>query len=82
MTYRAHIKNGVAVLDEPAELPEGTPVLVQAAKTFGFRENLSIPELAERQQVRHVGSSADLSGDWPAEDPLDDFLTTVRENRR
>jgi hypothetical protein len=29
MTYRRHIKNGVAVLDEPAALPDGTRVRVQ-----------------------------------------------------
>ena len=29
MTYRGHIKNGVAVLDNDAKLPEGCTVLVQ-----------------------------------------------------
>ncbi|MCY2950887.1 MAG: hypothetical protein NTU53_02795 [Planctomycetota bacterium] len=29
MTYRGHIKNGVVVLDEPAELPEGAEVKVE-----------------------------------------------------
>ena len=28
MTYRGRVKSGVAVLDEPAELPEGTEVEV------------------------------------------------------
>jgi len=29
MTYRGHVKNGVVVLDEPAELPEGAEVNVE-----------------------------------------------------
>jgi hypothetical protein len=29
MTYRGHIKNGQILLDEPAELPEGTEVSVE-----------------------------------------------------
>ena len=28
MTYRGHVKNGVVVLDEPAELPDGMAVVV------------------------------------------------------
>lgn len=31
MTYKAHIKNGVAVLDGDVKLPEGCEVIVQAA---------------------------------------------------
>ncbi|MCG3200023.1 MAG: hypothetical protein HUU16_21085 [Candidatus Omnitrophica bacterium] len=30
MSYRGHIKNGVVVLDEPAALPEGAAVEVDA----------------------------------------------------
>jgi hypothetical protein len=30
MTYRGHIQNGVVVLDERADLPDGTPVAVQS----------------------------------------------------
>ena len=29
MTYRGHIKDGVAVLDEDVTLPEGCPVLIE-----------------------------------------------------
>jgi hypothetical protein len=28
MTYKGHVENGVVVLDEPAQLPEGTEVEV------------------------------------------------------
>jgi len=31
MTYRGHVKQGVIVLDHPAQLPEGTEVEVRAA---------------------------------------------------
>ncbi len=29
MTYRGHVENGVIVLDEPADLPEGASVRVE-----------------------------------------------------
>ena len=29
MTYRGHVKNGVVIFDEPANLPEGTEVRVE-----------------------------------------------------
>ena len=32
MTYRGRVKNGVVVLDEPAELPEGAEVRVELAE--------------------------------------------------
>jgi hypothetical protein len=32
MTYRGHIKNGVVVLDQPQELPEGAEVKVELAE--------------------------------------------------
>ena len=32
MTYRARVKNGVIVLDEPADLPEGADVHVELAE--------------------------------------------------
>jgi len=82
MTYRGHIRNGVAVLDEPAELPDGTPVVIQLVASFGFHEDLSLAQLAERQQVEPVTQAADLAGDWPPDDSLEEFLSAVREGRR
>lgn len=82
ITYRGHIKNGVAVLDEAADLPDGTPVVIQPVGSVGFHENLSLAQLAERQQVRPVVQPADLAGDWPAGDSLDEFFAAVREGRR
>jgi hypothetical protein len=82
MTYRGHIRNGVAVLDDVAHLPEGMAVIIQPSLSFGFRENLSIAELAKRQGVGPVTNTSDLAGDWPAEDSVDEFLAQVREGRR
>ena len=82
MTYRGRIKNGVAVLEQKAALPEGTAVLIQPADAFSFNENLSLAELMQRQQVQPISATSDLAGDWPAEDSLDDFLAEVREGRR
>jgi hypothetical protein len=33
MTYKAHIKNGVAVLDDGVKLPENSQVLIQPLET-------------------------------------------------
>ena len=40
MTYSGLIKNGVAVLDGDAILPEGTPVVIQEAATVSLEETL------------------------------------------
>lgn len=40
MTYRGHIKNGVVVLDEPAQLPEGSEVVVQAVEPAATPEEI------------------------------------------
>jgi hypothetical protein len=82
VTYRGHIKNGVAVLEGHTALPEGTAVVIQPAGTFGFNDNLSIAQLIERQQVRPVSDASELAGDWPNEDSIDEFLAAVREDRR
>ena len=42
MVYRGHVENGVIVLDEPAELPEGAAVRVELA------EEATGPTLAEK----------------------------------
>lgn len=33
MPYRGHIENGAVVLDEPVDIPEGTPVTVEPVAT-------------------------------------------------
>lgn len=81
MTYRGHIRNGVAVLDDNVRLPEGSPVVIQPAEVSAFWDSLPIEELARRQQVRTPTSTRDLQGDWPEGDSLDEFMQAVREGR-
>lgn len=49
MEYRGHIENGAVVLDEPAELPEGTAVNVQpVGKVRTVKTRRQPPTLYER----------------------------------
>ena len=82
MTYRGHIKNGVAVLDGPVSLPDGTPVRVEVeALKSGFWEHRSIEELGREQGTLPRTDPADLAGDWPEEDSIDEFLAFIRKAR-
>jgi hypothetical protein len=40
MTYRGHVKNGLVVLDEPAQLMDGTSVEVQLVDEGAMSETL------------------------------------------
>jgi hypothetical protein len=83
MTYRGHIKNGVAVLDESVSLPDGTLVSVQVKSVpSGFWRNKTLDELMREQGVKPIQSLDELAGDWPPEDSVDEFLGLVREVRR
>ncbi|MEX2214029.1 MAG: hypothetical protein WD768_07875 [Phycisphaeraceae bacterium] len=83
MTYSGHIKNGVAVLDGAAKLPEGTAVRieVEGGPSESWR-NRTLEELAREQGVKPMPSCRELAGDWPAEDSVDDFLAFIRGARR
>ncbi len=50
MTYRGHVRNGVVVLDEPVELPDGAAVRVELAEEQPACEEPRepMPTLAER----------------------------------
>jgi hypothetical protein len=83
MTYRGHIKNGVAVLDTPVVLPDGTQVRVEVERADSeFWHGRTIEELAQQQGVKSIDSIAGLAIDWPEEDSVDEFLSLVREVRR
>lgn len=83
MTYRGHIKNGVAVLDTPANLPDGTPVRVEVDRADGeFWRDRSIEELAREQGVTRIADLKELAGAWPEDESIDEFLSLVREVRR
>lgn len=44
MTYKGHIENGVAVLDEPVSLQDGTPVLIEIATENQTKPNKPLSE--------------------------------------
>ena len=49
MPFKGHVKNGVIVLDEPIDLPEGAPVQVDLIKRESPAEQEEIgPTLADR----------------------------------
>jgi len=83
MTYRAHIRNGVAVLDEPAHLLEGTPVRLEVDRIDAdFWDGKSIAQLVQEQGVSVCRDPAALAGEWPEDESLDEFLAFTREARR
>lgn len=83
MTYAGRIKNGVAVLDEPVTLPEGTPVRVEVERADSdFWQGKSVEQLAREQGVRPIERIEDLAIDWPDDDPIDELLALIREVRR
>jgi len=83
MTYRGHIKNGVAVLDTAVKLPDGTPVRVEVERVDAdFWHGKSIEQLAREQGVAPCVNPADLAGTWPEDESIDEFLAFIREARR
>mgnify|MGYP000854765644 FL=1 len=44
MTYKGHIENGVAVLDELVSLQDGTPVLIEIAAEDQVKTNKPLSE--------------------------------------
>jgi hypothetical protein len=83
MTYRGRIKNGVAVLETPIMLPDGTRVRVEVeAADSEFWNDKSVEELAREQNAQPMTDPASLAIDWPQEDSVDELLALVREVRR
>lgn len=83
MTFHGRIRNGVAVLDTPVSIPDGTPVRIEVDSTNeSFWRNRKIEELAREQNVATHPTLDDLAGDWPADDSIDEFLNLIREARR
>ena len=81
MTYPGHMRNGVAVLDTPVDLPDGTPVQIAVVhEASDFWRSKSLSELASEQGVRPV-LPKELAGHWPEEDSIDEFLALVRKVR-
>lgn len=83
MVYRGHIKNGVAVLEGPVQLPDGTPVRIEVERADAdFWNGKTVEELAREQGVLPIERIEDLAIDWPEEDSIDEFLALIREVRR
>ena len=83
MTVTGRITQGKIELSQPVGLPEGTEVRVEVTPLdSSFWSNLSADELARRQGTLPVTSLDDLTGDWPPEDSIDEFLRLIREVRR
>jgi hypothetical protein len=82
MTYHGHIKNGVAVLQGSVALPDGTPVRIEVDRLGAdFWEGKRAEQLAREQGVAPCADPTDLTGDWPAEESVDDFLALIRRSR-
>jgi hypothetical protein len=82
MSYRGHMQKGVAVLDTPADLPDGTPVVINVEpRESSFWQNKNVAELAIERGVQPLRSLDELAGDWPVDDSIDEFLTVLRKAR-
>jgi hypothetical protein len=62
MTFQAHVKNGLIVLDEPQELPEGAAVQVEILKAAPLPAADDGPTLLDRLRPL-VGAVDDLPED-------------------
>ena len=67
MTYRGHVKQGVIVLNPPAQLPEGTEVEVRASEQMS--SNATWPKIDPQDDEAIVsGSVAAATAVLPQED--------------
>jgi hypothetical protein len=73
MTYKGHVKNGVIVLDEPSDLPDGTQVEVLPVRSEQSEtsEGPPPPTVAERYR-RFIGKAEGLPPDYSVN--LDHYL--------
>lgn len=69
MVYRGHIENGTVVLDEPADIPDGTQVHVEPV------ELVAVPRLAEQ-----LGDVIGIVDDLP-EDMAENHDHYIREHQ-
>jgi hypothetical protein len=60
---RAHIKNGAVVLDEPLDLPDGTPVTVNVSNDVDAFAGMDPEERAELEAAIEEGYADFEKGD-------------------
>ena len=64
MTLRGHIKAGAVVLDEPAALPDGTEVVIQAVERPGSDPGNGSPSIWQKL-LELEGAATGLPSDLP-----------------
>ncbi len=62
MTYRGHVKNGVVVLDEPTNLPDGVLVSVQPIESSTVEHDLTSSTFFEEFKD-FIGKARNLPSD-------------------
>lgn len=67
MTYRGHVKQGVIVLDPPAQLPEGMTVEVRASEQISANTAWAAGE-PQDDDALVAGSVAGATASLPPED--------------
>ncbi len=93
MDFRGKFDHGVVRPTEPVTLPEGTEVECRAVAPTndstvnplgrdGFWRSRSIEELGQEQQAPLHNTPADLRGDWPGDEEIDEFLQFLNKARR
>lgn len=78
-------EHGVLRPESPVDLPEGARGIAHIRETSenpaGFWAKPTIEQLKQQQRPLAARQPADLAGDWPEEDSLDEFLDSVRRGR-
>lgn len=68
MTYQGHIENGVIVLDEPANLQNGTKVRIELLSDGGTTPNADAPPVTQFVHYQSIiGAIDDLPPDFAAQ---------------
>ena len=91
MDFKGYVDKGWIKPTKPMTLPDGTPVTFTRAKTetrrgerpgriVGWRSR-SVRDLATEQGTKALRSLAQLAGDWPSSNSIDEFLKSVCRGR-
>jgi hypothetical protein len=82
MSFSGRMLNGVAVLDTPVDLPDGTRVRIDVERGGSdFWQDKTIDDFAREQRVQPIRDLDELAGDWPDEDSVDELLALLRKVR-